>query len=134
MTSNFVRKLAIKYLLGSTNLRLPQNRLRSTYKAAVLKELGKPLVIEEQKINRLEKKQVRVLVDYCSVNKFDVESFKSPNLKLPFIPGYELAGEIIEVGEDVDKVSVQVGDRVAVLSANNGGFADQCVVIKYNLK
>lgn len=129
MSSSFFRKLTTQYVLSAKNLCSLQNRLGSTYNAAVLQEIGKPLVIEEKKIKKLDKKQVRIQVNYCSVNTFDVESFKNTNLKLPFVPGYELAGEVLEIGEEVDKISAQVGDRVAVLSSNFGGFADQCVVI-----
>lgn len=116
-------------LLGFKNHSIISNRFGSSFKAAVLKESGKPLVIEEQKIKKLEKNQVRVQVRYCSVNSHDVEFFKQPNLKVPLVPGYELSGEVLEVGEGVSKVAAQVGNRVAVLSARKGGFAEQCVVI-----
>lgn len=128
MSSNFVRTFAKKCVLATKNYGFTQVRLDSTYKAAVLKQLGTPLEIEPQKIKKLEKNQVRIQVKYCSVNSYDVESFNYRNVKLPFTPGYELSGEVIEIGSSVDKVSAQVGDRVAALSANKGGFSEQCVV------
>lgn len=44
---------------------------------------------------------------------------------LPFVPGSELAGEVTEVGDEVDGVAV--GDRV-MASIGLGGYADEVVV------
>ncbi|GLV41955.1 hypothetical protein CBL_00417 [Carabus blaptoides fortunei] len=58
----------------------------------------------------------------------DIKSqFKSSTVK-DFIPGYELSGEVLEVGEGVKPDAIAVGERVAVLSKNRGGFAEQCIV------
>jgi NADPH2:quinone reductase len=44
---------------------------------------------------------------------------------LPFVPGSELAGEVVEVGDDVSGWTV--GDRV-LASIGLGGFADEAVI------
>lgn len=106
-----------------------QVRLGSTYKAVVLKETGQPLTIEEKPITKLTKGQVRIQVQYCSVNSVDCLGFSDGSKKLPFVPGYELSGEIIEVGKDVTKEQIICGEKVAALSLEKfGGFAEQCVV------
>lgn len=105
------------------------SRLESTFKAAVIKEVGKPLEIEERKPESLKPNQVRVQVVYCSVNKVDVYKFKHGGGNLPFIPGYELSGEVIEKGSEVSNEQIIVGERVAGLSLERfGGLAEQCVV------
>lgn len=45
---------------------------------------------------------------------------------LPFIPGSEVAGEIVAVGSNVSRFAP--GDRVASLSVNFGGFAERVVI------
>ncbi|KAG5878994.1 hypothetical protein JTB14_026798 [Gonioctena quinquepunctata] len=105
------------------------NKLASTFKAAVIKEIGKPLEIEECKVVSLKANQVRVQVVYCSVNSVDCYKFRHGGGELPFIPGYELSGEVIEKGSDVTNEQIIVGDRVAGLSLENfGGLAEQCVL------
>lgn len=106
-----------------------QVRLSSNYKAAVLKEIGKPLVIEEKSPAKLNKNQVRIQVQFCSVNSVDVLNFTDKSRKLPFVPGYELSGEVIEVGKSVTNAQIILGEKAAALSLEKfGGFATQCIV------
>lgn len=106
-----------------------QLRLGSNYKAAVLKEIGKPLAIEEKAPGKLNKNQVRIQVKFCSVNSVDCINFTSSSGKLPFVPGYELSGEIIEVGKGVTNEQIILGEKAAALSLEKfGGFAEQCIV------
>jgi NADPH2:quinone reductase len=46
--------------------------------------------------------------------------------KLPFVLGSEVAGEVVELGPGVDLFSI--GDRVASLAINFGGFAEYIVL------
>ncbi|KAJ7376390.1 hypothetical protein OS493_034912 [Desmophyllum pertusum] len=99
------------------------------YRAAVCKELGKPLVVEQvPATEKLKGSQVRVAVHSCGINFADMlmclgkYQEKPP---LPFIPGNEIAGEVIETGEEVKLLSK--GDRVFGLAAL-GGFAEECIV------
>jgi L-idonate 5-dehydrogenase len=46
-------------------------------------------------------------------------------IKEPFIPGHEIAGEVIEVGDGVSKV--KVGDRVAVNPSRPCGHCEYCL-------
>lgn len=127
--SKALAKSLFKTLCSKYSTKTQQTRLASTYKAAVLKEAGQPLVIEEKPIAKLNKTQVRIQVQYCSVNSVDCQSFSDGSKKLPFIPGYELSGEVVEVGSDVTKEQIISGEKVAALNLENfGGFAEQCVV------
>lgn len=122
--TKFLKTLTSKYVTTAQ-----QVRLNSTYKAATLKEIGQPLVIEEQPIPKLNSTQVRIQTKYCSVNSVDCISFSDGSKKLPFVPGYELSGEVIEVGKDITKEQIICGEKVAALSLEKfGGFAEQCVV------
>lgn len=60
--------------------------------------------------------KVRVGIDYCAINNFDVKCiYKDVNtVTLPFIPGSEFSGEILEVGPKCTS-KFQKGDKVAVL-------------------
>jgi 2-desacetyl-2-hydroxyethyl bacteriochlorophyllide A dehydrogenase len=59
--------------------------------------------------------EVILKVHFCGVNRLDLwleEGGLPIPIKLPRVPGSEIAGEIIALGEDVDEW--QIGDRVAV--------------------
>lgn len=98
-------------------------------KAVVCKQFGPPesLVVEDVAEPEIKPGHVRIAVHACGVNFPDtliIENkyqFKPP---LPFSPGGEVAGEILEVGDGVDGYSV--GDRV-ISVCGWGGFADQIV-------
>lgn len=51
----------------------------------------------------------------------------------PFIPGHEWAGEIVKLGPGAEKLSWQVGDRVAGTSHDACGVCQKCVEGHYNL-
>lgn len=123
MLKSVLRECISKFPTGS------QVRLSSNYKAAVLKEIGKPLVIDEKAPVKLGKNQVRIQVQYCSVNSVDCISFTDSSRKLPFVPGYELSGEVVEVGKGVTNEQIILGEKAAALSLEKfGGFAQQCIV------
>ena len=72
--------------------------------------------------------RVRVHVWASGVNYVDalfVQGRYQIRPAVPFVPGSELAGEVTEVGSDVDGFSV--GDRV-MASIGLGGFADEVVL------
>ncbi|KRT82867.1 hypothetical protein AMK59_4144 [Oryctes borbonicus] len=128
MTSNLARNLVRSYF---TNFSTSVEQFRSlgTYKAAVLKKLNEPLVIEEKIQQKLSTNDVRIKVNFCSVNSVDCMSFKETTRELPFVPGYELSGKVIEVGKNITNEQIIIGERVAALSLEKfGGFAEECVV------
>jgi NADPH:quinone reductase len=98
-------------------------------KAVVCRELGPPerLHLETFASAPLRPGQVRVAIHAAGINFPDIlmaagEYQLKP--ELPFTPGVEAAGEVIEVdGAD----GVAVGDR-AILKMRHGGYADEVVV------
>ncbi|XP_052902547.1 quinone oxidoreductase-like protein 2 [Anopheles moucheti] len=109
--------------------------IRHAHRAAVLREAGKPVVLETvKKIEKLKSDEVRVKVHYCSLNSTDVKIIAGKhaelNVPLPFIPGHEFSGEIVDIGKD-NPHHFNRGDRVVVmndLQDPNGGLISEAVV------
>jgi NADPH:quinone reductase len=103
-------------------------------KAVVCRELGSPerLHLETFASAPLQPGQVRVAIHAAGINFPDIlmaagEYQLKP--ELPFTPGVEAAGEVIEVnGAD----GVAVGDRV-ILKMRHGAYADEVVVVPSQL-
>jgi propanol-preferring alcohol dehydrogenase len=84
-------------------------------KAAVVRELGKPLFIEEMPIPEAGPGQIVVKIEACGVCHTDLHAVRGDwPLKpaLPFIPGHEGAGHVAAVGPGVQ--GLEEGDRVGV--------------------
>lgn len=83
-------------------------------KAALLREIGKPLSIEEVETPKPGRGEVLIKTKAAGLCHTDLEIMEGivPVPKLPLILGHEVAGEIVEVGEDVKEV--KVGDRVVL--------------------
>ncbi|GAM07657.1 alcohol dehydrogenase [Novosphingobium sp. MBES04] len=84
-------------------------------KAAVVREFGKPLVIEEVQVPRPGPGQILVKIAATGVCHTDLHAAEGdwpvkPNP--PFIPGHEGAGHVVAVGQGV--THVKEGDRVGV--------------------
>jgi NADPH2:quinone reductase len=109
---------------------MAQNSEKATYKAVVVRELGGPssLVIEEKPCVDLKPGEVRVAIKAAGINFPDILMTKGEyQLKpeLPFTPGMEAAGDVIEVGPGVQ--GVHVGDR-KIVKLRHGAYAEQAVV------
>lgn len=106
-----------------------QKRL-SHYKAALLKEHGEKLeIVELKRSTKLKDTQVLIQVHCCAVNVADTlicsgkYDFK-PNL--PFVPGYEFSGEVLQVGSNVK--DLHKGDKVIGLNKDHySAMATECV-------
>jgi NADPH:quinone reductase len=99
-------------------------------RAVVCRELGPPetLRLETFASQPLAAGQVRVAVRAAGINFPDIlmaagEYQLKP--ELPFTPGMEAAGDVIEVAADVSGVAV--GDR-AIVKLRHGGYASDVVV------
>lgn len=59
---------------------------------------------------------------------------KIDGLKTPFVPGYEVAGEVVEKlkGEEDDSEStIEVGDKVVALTKSSlGGLCSHCIALE----
>src|SRR3954452_5625751 len=99
-------------------------------RAVVCRELGPPekLRLENFASTPLAPGQVRVAIHAAGINFPDIlmaagEYQLKP--ELPFVPGMEAAGEVIEVEGAAQGVSV--GDRV-IVKLRHGGYAEEVVV------
>ncbi|ESU33649.1 alcohol dehydrogenase [Bacillus sp. 17376] len=95
-------------------------------KAIQLKEYGGPEVLQVVEIERPvpEGHQVLIEVQAIGVNYADTARREGQYVvptKLPFIPGAEIAGVVVEIGESV--TNVKKGDRVVTL-IESGGYAE----------
>src|SRR5438552_18632333 len=99
-------------------------------RVVVCRELGPPehLRLEHVPQMPLQAGQVRVAIRAAGINFPDILMAAGDyQLKpeLPFTPGMEAAGEVIEITGDVD--GVRVGDRV-IVRMRHGAYADEAVV------
>ncbi len=91
-------------------------------KAAVLYEIGKPLVIEEIEIPALKEGQVLVKVFYsgvCHTQLHEIKGNRGPDKYLPHLLGHEASGIVEEIGEGVTKV--KKGDYVILTWMKGNG-------------
>ena len=97
-------------------------------KAIKISRTGGPEVLEYGEVQDpvATEGQALIEVEAIGVNFIDinVRSGRYPR-ELPLIPGFEAAGRVVEVGEDVDEVST--GDMV-VAAGENGSYAEKMVV------
>ena len=99
------------YGLPRENLRIMNPKM----KAAVVREFGKPLLMEEWDIPSVGPGQILVKVEACGVCHTDVHAKNGDwplKPKLPFIPGHEAIGRVVALGSGVK--AVKEGDRVGV--------------------
>jgi alcohol dehydrogenase, propanol-preferring len=86
-----------------------------TMKAAVVREFGEPLVIEEVPVPRPGAGQVLVKIQACGVCHTDLHAAEGDwpvKPKPPFIPGHEGVGQVAAVGSGVSHV--KEGDRIGI--------------------
>ena len=84
-------------------------------KVAILRELGKPLVIEELEIPVLKAGQVLVKISYsglCRSQLNEMKGLKGEDKYLPHLLGHEAGGIVEEIGSGV--THVKAGDHVVL--------------------
>ena len=91
--------------------------------------LGGPenLVLEEAEAPRPRRGEIRLKIRAAGVNFADSLILKGTyqvKAPLPVCPGGEVCGEVLELGEGVERL--KVGDRVIAFS-RTGGFCEECV-------
>lgn len=97
-----------------------------TMKAAVVRQLGAPLVVEEVPIPVPGPFEALVQVDYSGVCHTDLHAARGdwPVKPVPpFIPGHEGSGRVVELGPSA--AGVRVGDRIG-----NAWLATACGVCR----
>jgi len=103
-----------------------------SYLAAVSTELSKPLQIMKQTRKKLADNQVRLAVKHAGINFSDVLRLQGKyqeKITFPYVPGYEITGEVIEVGTNVS--SLRPGDHVLsmLMTGGGGGFAQETIAL-----
>ena len=101
-------------------------------KAVFCKELGGPenLVLGDAESPRPGPGEVRLRVRAAGVNFADtlqIAGKYQSRLETPFIPGMEVAGEILEIGPGVTR-QLTAGQRVMAFMRGGGAFAEEAVV------
>jgi propanol-preferring alcohol dehydrogenase len=89
--------------------------MEKTMKAAVVREFGKPLIIEEVAVPAVGPGQILVKIaatGVCHTDLHAVDGDWPVKPKPPFIPGHEGVGHVVAVGSGV--AHVKEGDRVGV--------------------
>jgi propanol-preferring alcohol dehydrogenase len=83
-------------------------------RAMLLERIGEPLVAAELPEPRPGPGQLLVAVHTCGVCRTDlhVADGDLPEPKLPLVPGHQVVGEVVEVGEGVERFGP--GDRVGI--------------------
>ena len=99
-------------------------------KAIICRELGSPNVLrlEELSSQNLVAHEVRIQIRAAAINFPDILMVAGKyqhKPSLPFVPGFEVAGEIVETMQDC--IAFKVGDRV-MATMRTGGYAEECVV------
>ena len=105
------------------------NKLPSRMTAIAIKAPGGPevLVPEERAVPAPAATEILVRVRSAGVNRPDVMQRKGqypPPPGAPDIPGLEIAGEVVAVGDKVKRW--KIGDKICAL-VSGGGYAEYCV-------
>ena len=94
-------------------------------KAAVCREFGQPLVVEDVLVGEVGSTDIRVDVAACAVCHSDIHYAEGAwGGYLPAVYGHEAAGVVTSVGGEVSDVSV--GDHVVVTLIRSCGECSQC--------
>jgi propanol-preferring alcohol dehydrogenase len=100
----------------------------------VLRNIGRPLFLEERDDLHPGAGEIRVRVEACAVCRTDLHVVDGdlPGLKLPIVPGHEIVGIVDAVGAGV--VAPEMGTRVGVpWLGHTCGVCEYCVAGRENL-
>ncbi len=102
-------------------------------KAAILKQLGGPLQIEEVPEPAIEPEEVLVKVMACGTDGTDLKMVDGFGYtpELPFILGHEIAGVVAEAGSGVS--ALKSGDRVIAYNFSTCGRCRFCLTHREQL-
>ncbi|MFZ1701265.1 MAG: zinc-dependent alcohol dehydrogenase family protein [Pyrinomonadaceae bacterium] len=95
-------------------------------KAAIYEEFRGPVIICEVADPEPSPTGVVLAVKACGICRSDWHGWmgNDPDIKLPHVPGHELAGEIIALGSQIS--NFKLGDRVTVPFVSGCGKCEQC--------
>lgn len=77
---------------------------------------------------------MKIKVKHCGLNPRDVLLLQGKiEAKVPFIPGYEVSGEVLEINKgDLElEDEIEVGDKVVALTKSSlGGLSSHCIALE----
>ena len=102
-------------------------------KAAVLNRFHSPLELQEVPVSDLKPDEALVAVKASGLCGSDIHIMegKVPTVTLPFIPGHEMAGEVVRLGSDA--AGLNMGDHVVSLIDITCGSCRFCLKSRSNL-
>jgi propanol-preferring alcohol dehydrogenase len=120
-------------MTASSTIAIPEPQIPDTpatsYRAAVVREFGNPLIVEQTPMRALAAGQVRVKVESCGLCHTDIHAAHGDwpvKPSPPFIPGHEGVGIVTECGPGVS--ALEIGERVAMPWLGYAcGNCDYCV-------
>jgi L-iditol 2-dehydrogenase len=99
-------------MLPAFTVTLVTNEFMNTMKAVVLRDV-KTYSIETVKVPQIGANEVLIKAKNCGICGTDVSMYLGKYLPVkPVIPGHEVSGEVVDVGQQVR--AIKVGDRVTV--------------------
>jgi len=101
-------------------------------KAAILKEIGQPLIVDQIEVPELDRGQVLVRIHasgICGAQLNEIAGNKGPDKYLPHLMGHEGAGVVEKIGPEVNRV--KPGDRVVVHWRKGKGIDSACPRYKW---
>jgi len=105
-------------------------------KSAVLRTYRSDLVINETGSRKIDLTEVRIKTAYAGVSFTDriiqqgLYKYQRQHLPLPYVPGFEASGIIVEVGKSVPGFTI--GDKVVVLQ-RSGCFSSEIIAQPENI-
>lgn len=95
-------------------------------KAAVYQEFKGPITIAKVADPQPSPTGVVLAVKACGICRSDWHGWmgNDPDIKLPHVPGHELAGEVVAVGSEIS--NFKLGDRVTLPFVCGCGVCEQC--------
>ena len=88
-------------------------------KSIILSKYRSDLVVTETESRKIDKNEIRIKTAYAGLSFTDriiqqgFYKYQRQNMPLPYIPGFEASGTVIEFGQNV--TGFEVGDKVIVL-------------------
>lgn len=103
------------------------SELEVIVKAAVCREFGAPLVVEEIVVDAPQEGEVAVKVDACAICHSDVHLIRGEwGGTVPVVAGHEAAGTVTDLGAGVSRA--EPGDRVVVSLLRACGHCFYCIL------
>lgn len=90
------------------------------------------LILHDVEVPSAGEGQIVIKVEASGVNFSDSMQRRNKYVfpvSLPYLPGFEVAGTVTELGKGVENISV--GDRVVAMLPTGGGYADYAVTASY---